>query len=262
MTGGCDDKDKIEEEIPEVSPESPDKFVYVIFPVNALGDHAYNDLVLAGILEAQKKAGFYTMLYAPIDMEEGILMLNLALDGINSAKKGECLAIIAGNEYEEATRQWLQGKKLRDGFGDDVLLFETNGTDLPIHTFLINMYGASYIAGSIASLFSYQAAVLAANAQDLSIQRSITGFSEGFIDNGGTSVSTCHISDNHEGYSMQARAYELTDSLTETHRFIYPIAGGSNQGVYRYSRETLTSSILPVWTSTSQHTPHISCSRR
>ena len=82
MTGGCDDKDKIEEEIPEVSPESPDKFVYVIFPVNALGDHAYNDLVLAGILEAQKKAGFYTMLYAPIDMEEGILMLNLALDGI------------------------------------------------------------------------------------------------------------------------------------------------------------------------------------
>ena len=162
MTVGCDDKDKIEEEIPEVSPESPDKFVYVIFPVNALGDHAYNDLVLAGILEAQKKAGFYTMLYAPIDMEEGILMLNLALDGINSAKKGECLAIIAGNEYEEATRQWLQGKKLRDGFGDDVLLFETNGTDLPIHTFLINMYGASYIAGSIASLFSYQAAVLAA----------------------------------------------------------------------------------------------------
>ena len=132
MTGGCDDKDKIEEEIPEVSPESPDKFVYVIFPVNALGDHAYNDLVLAGILEAQKKAGFYTMLYAPIDMEEGILMLNLALDGINSAKKGECLAIIAGNEYEEATRQWLQGKKLRDGFGDDVLLFETNGTDLPL----------------------------------------------------------------------------------------------------------------------------------
>lgn len=58
MTVGCDDKDKIEEEIPEVSPESPDKFVYVIFPVNALGDHAYNDLVLAGILEAQKKAGF------------------------------------------------------------------------------------------------------------------------------------------------------------------------------------------------------------
>ncbi len=99
------------------------------------------------------------------------------------------------------------------------------------------MYGASYIAGSIASLFSYQAAVLAANAQDLSIQRSITGFSEGFIDNGETSVSTCYISDNHEGYSMQARAYELTDSLTETHRFIYPIAGGSNQGVYRYSRE-------------------------
>lgn len=156
----------------------------------------------------------------------------------------------------------MQGKKLRDGFGDDVLLFETNGTDLPIHTFLINMYGASYIAGSIASLFSYQAAVLAANAQDLSIQRSITGFSEGFIDNGGTSVSTCYISDNHEGYSMQARAYELTDSLTETHRFIYPIAGGSNQGVYRYSRETLTSSILLVWTSTSQHTLHISCSRR
>ena len=68
MIGSCDDKDKIEEEIPEVLPESPDKFVYVIFPVNALGDHAYNDLILAGVLEAQKKAGFYTMLYAPTDL--------------------------------------------------------------------------------------------------------------------------------------------------------------------------------------------------
>ena len=59
MTGGCDDKDKIEEEIPEVSPESPDKFVYVIFPVNALGDHAYNDLVLAGILGSAEDSGSY-----------------------------------------------------------------------------------------------------------------------------------------------------------------------------------------------------------
>lgn len=236
LTGGCDDK-KGEEEIPEPSPDYSDKGVYVIFPVNALGDHAYNDLILEGILKAQKKLGFTTMLYAPASMEEGVQMLELILNSMSHAEKGENLAIIAGNEYEAATRQWIQAKELRNGFEDDVLLFETNSTDLPMHTFLINMYGASYIAGSIASLFSYQAAILAANAQDLSIQRGITGFQEGFTDNGGTSISTCYISDNYSGYSMQDKAYELTDSLTETNHFIYPIAGGSNQGVYRYSRE-------------------------
>lgn len=53
LAGGCDDKER-EVEIPEPSPDYSDKGVYVIFPVNALGDHAYNDLILEGILEAQK----------------------------------------------------------------------------------------------------------------------------------------------------------------------------------------------------------------
>lgn len=236
--GGCsDDKGEEIEEIPVPLPDYSDKAVYVLFPVNALGDHAYNDLVLKGILEAQKQLGFYVMPYAPADREEGAVMLQLILGIVNHADKGECLAVIAGNEYENEARQWLQGKTLREGFEDDVLLFETNSTDLPIHTFFINMYGASYIAGSIASLFSDRAAILAANALDISIRQNAAGFRDGFTDNGGIAVSACYLSEEHSGYSMQDRAYELTDSLAETNRFIYPIAGGSNQGVYRYSRE-------------------------
>lgn len=237
VIGGCDDKDDQEEEMPEPAPDYSGKVIYVIFPINALGDHAYNDLILKGILEAQKKLGFITMLYAPASMEEGIQMLHLVLNAVNYAEKGKSLAIIAGYEYEETTRQWTESKELRDGFEDDVLLFETNSTDLPIHTFLISMYGASYVAGSIASLFSHQAAILAANEQDLSIRRGIAGFQDGFMDNGGASVSTCYISEDFGGYLVQEKAYALTDSLAETNRFIYPIAGGSNQGVYRYSRE-------------------------
>ena len=236
--GGCsDDKGEEIEELPVPLPDYSDKAVYVLFPVNALGDHAYNDLILKGILEAQKQFGFDVMPYAPADMEEGAMMLRLILDIVNHAERGEILVVIAGNEYEEEVRRWLQGMTLREGFKEDVLLFETNSTDLPMHTFLINMYGASYIAGSIASLFSDRAAILAANALDPSIRQSETGFRDGFIDNGGLVVSSCYLSSDHSGYSMQDRAYELTDSLAETNRFVYPIAGGSNQGVYRYSRE-------------------------
>lgn len=88
-----------------------DKGVYVIFPVNALGDHAYNDLILEGILKAQKKLGFTTMLYAPASMEEGVQMLELILNSMNHAEKGENLAIIAGNEYEQPP---ANGYKLRN----------------------------------------------------------------------------------------------------------------------------------------------------
>ena len=61
-----------------------------------------------------------------------------------------------------------------------------------------------------------------------------------------TALSVCLVlrklgaqtTEDFNGYSMPQEAYQQTDSLTNlNYRFIYPVAGGSNQGIYRYSRE-------------------------
>lgn len=211
--------------------------VYVLFPINALGDQAYHDLALEGVLRAEKKLNIDTMLYSPSTIEEGNSMLHLILDIINNEEPGESLLIITSHEYEEVFRQWLKGKTLRKGLAQDVLMLGEAGSDLPLHTCRISLYGASFMAGAIASLFADQAAVVAANSNDRTHLPGIDGFRQGFQENGGLDVSINYLADDFSGDSRSQEAYELSGKLSETYRFIYPLAGGSNQGVYRYSRE-------------------------
>ena len=58
MTVGCDDKDQNRRgDSGSLTGIPPTSSCMLIFTrLTHLGDHAYNDLVLAGILEAQKKA--------------------------------------------------------------------------------------------------------------------------------------------------------------------------------------------------------------
>lgn len=213
--------------------------VSIVFSPQGLGDHAYNDLILRGVMEAQEEADVEITIYSPNTLDEGKSMIQGWLYWLMD--RGEIDAIvIAGNEYEASIREWMaaEGDNIRDELFRKMLLFETSGTDLPLYTFMINMYGASYIAGSIATLFADSAAVIGANAADMSLKRNIDGFCDGFMDNAGKDVVASYLAPDFNGYSMPQEAYRQTDSLTGlNYRFIYPVAGGSNQGVYRYSRE-------------------------
>lgn len=214
--------------------------ISILFSPQGLGDHAYNDLILKGALEAQQETGTEVTIYSPSTLEEGEGLIEYWLYYIIADSTKNNALVIAGNEYEPFVKDWIERKKdtLTEELLRKILLFETSDTELPVYTFMINMYGASYIAGSIATLFTDSAAVIAANPTDLSLKRNVDGFRDGFLDNAGLSVATSYLASDFNGYSMPQEAYEQTDSLTDlNYQFIYPVAGGSNQGVYRYSRE-------------------------
>lgn len=216
------------------------KQISIVFSPKGLGDHAYNDLILKGALEAQEEVNAEITFYSPNTLEEGEGMIQGWLYWLLQEESVDAI-IIAGNEYEKSIRKWIADggeDKPSDEMFKKMLLFETGSTDLPLYTFMINMYGASYIAGSIATLFADSAAVIAANNTDMSLKRNIDGFRDGFVENGGKNVAISYLSQDFNGYSMPLEAYRQADSLAGLHyRFIYPVAGGSNQGVYRYSRE-------------------------
>ena len=74
-----------------------------------------------------------------------------------------------------------------------------------------------------------------ANGFDASIAESAKGFSAGFA---ADSLECIYLSEQKGGgYDLSFEAYAACSSLVQSHDFLFPIAGGSNSGVYRFLRE-------------------------
>lgn len=218
----------------EVTDESyASKQVIVLFSPGGIGDMGYNDQILRGLQTIRLEKNFQLLFSAPSSLEEGEKIFNDWLEMDTGAT--ECLFILAGNEYEEMAYRLLSANGSSE---KQVLLFETMRSDIPAYTFSISMEGASYLAGAAAaSLISGEAAVLCGSSNDATVNRAATGFTKGFVDNGGTGVDVYYLSDDWTGYAMSDSAYRKTAQLAQTYRYLFPVAGGSNFGVYRYARE-------------------------
>lgn len=218
----------------EVAEESyASKQVIVLFSPGGIGDMGYNDQILRGLQTIRQEKNFQLLFSAPSSLEEGGKIFS---DWLNmDTGPVECLFILAGNEYEEMASRLLPAINSPD---KQVLLFETTKSDIPAYTFRISMEGASYLAGAAAaSLINGKAAVLCGSSNDATVNRAATGFTQGFIDQGGTGVDVFYLSDSWQGYAMSDSAYRKTAQLSQSYRFLFPVAGGSNLGVYRYARE-------------------------
>lgn len=228
LTIGCSSGAK------EVADESyASKQVIVLFSPGGIGDMGYNDQILRGLQTIRQEKNFQLLFSAPSSLEEGEKIFS---DWLNmDTGPVECLFILAGNEYEEMACRLLPSIRLPE---KQVLLFETMKSDIPAYTFSISMEGASYLAGTAAaSLISGEAAVLCGSSNDATVNRAATGFTKGFLDHGGAGVDVFYLSDNWTGYAMSDSAYRKTVQLAQKYRFLFPVAGGSNLGVYRYARE-------------------------
>lgn len=207
--------------------------VIVLFSPGGVGDMTYNDQILRGVQQMNKEREIQLLLSSPssVDEAEKIFTDWLAMDG-NGVK---ALFVLAANEYEEMTMRHLSTGNYP---GKEVLLFETRTQDIPqAYTFSITMYGACYLAGGVATVFTDRAAVLCANSNDHAVNEGGEGFAKGFTENKGAEAPIFYLSDSWQGYAMPDSAYRKTAELATQYRYIFPIAGGSNMGVYRYARE-------------------------
>ncbi|MGM9699401.1 MAG: BMP family ABC transporter substrate-binding protein [Prevotella sp.] len=215
--------------------------VEVVVTPSGFGDLGYNDIILAGLEESRQRLGFDLVMHVPASVDEGIAIYR------KWAEKKGCgerrLFVFASNQYEAALRSL---GVLPTAAESDVLLFETGIPMAGVYTFRIGMYGAAYLIGAYTALTNYagenrKAAAMAANPYDSNVDGAVVGFRDGFADAGGADVAIRYLSaDQGAGYNLPTEAYSLCTSLhDEGYGFFFPVAGGSNKGVYQFSRNWL-----------------------
>lgn len=211
--------------------------ITVVTSINGPGDNGYNDQIIAGVMEVANSRGVEVSLVHPATTAEAKSVLNTwKQDGGDKPE----LLLLAGSDYEELART--------DGTGLDsnhtVFLFESSGENMPqgVKTFRIARYGVSYLAGCMAQ-GSSSAKIVMAMRGDKTIEEAAEGFTDGYnaYSNGGM-LTTDYLSETVSGYAMPENAYRLAKNITTG--FIFPLAGGSNSGIYKSTREELLSMLL------------------
>jgi len=206
----------------------------ILFSPAGLGDSGYNDMILYGIQQSQIDNGFCLNMHLPDSVEKGwnIYQQWLSMDETDAKKR---MFIFAGNDYEELLIQQPPTNVMNKA----VVLFETSENIANVFSFNLETYGAAYIIGRLASDITNSAVVLAANPEDKNLEHCIVGFKDGYtVEEAMHDVTVSYLADKKGmGYNMADKAYQFSYELYQFHSFVFPLAGRSNMGVWRYTRE-------------------------
>lgn len=210
--------------------------IIVLFSPGGLGDRGYNDLILKGLQKVRvKRQDVQLLFHSPSSEAEAERIFD---DWLKLKSKGlPCLFVLASNDYVAMTERLLAETPITSRY-KDVLLFEVGKEQqLPVSTFKISMYGTSYMAGAFAAFCpGNKALVMLGNSNDNTIRHAANGFIDGYADNGKV-ADVASLADDWHGYMMENDAYRKMYDWAKDYDFVYPVAGGSNMGIYRYLRE-------------------------
>lgn len=218
----------------EPVPDAVKPQVIFLFSPGGLGDMSYNDCILEGVQQFKaENRDIDTYIYSPESLEEAERIFSDWL--VRPGNGIPVLFALASNDYEPMAEKYLAGSSLADG--KSILLFESDRqyADERIHTFQISTFGASYLAGKTAALCAggRKALAVLANDSDRPIGIARDGFVEGF----GGECDVEYLADDWTGYVQAGLTYRKMSTWSREYGFIFPVAGGSNAGIYRYSRE-------------------------
>ena len=214
--------------------------VEVVLSPHGVGDQGYNDKILRGLQTACVRYGFTLAIHIPQEKEQGIRIYE---EWLNDTHVDECkrsLFVFSGSEYEYL----LDSITLPDDPRKDVLMFETDRSVDGIYTFNVGCYAASYLAGATSVLDTggseQKALVIAANPHDSNVRRAVDGYRDGYIAAGGNGCDVIYLSEEPDGgYRMPDEAYRACLEREGEYEIYFPVAGASNKGAYRFSRENV-----------------------
>lgn len=231
---------------------APEHQIVFLFSPGGLGDMGYNDCILTGLQRfklAHPQEDIF--MYSPqsLDEAEGIFSdwLNRPGSDIHT------MFVLASSDYEALAEEYLGRVTLSDN--KQVLLFESDKDfGARTSTFQISMYGASYLAGRMAAnaVADGNALIVLANRSD----RPISVAKDGFIDGFGSECVIEYLAEDWTGYISSALAYQKMEDWSKDYGFIFPVAGGSNSGIYRYSREFADGPLLAGVDVDQSHLSH------
>lgn len=226
FAAGCaSDDDPADVETPAV-PE-----VTLASSLSGSGDNGYNDLILTGALRFNEEHTVNMSLLHPDDLDDAGILLDEWLT--STRNQAQALLVLASDDYKEL----VAGKDLQLAANQRILVFECGEDNLPagVSSFHIRRYGASYLAGCMAHESPKAYVVAAMKGNDL-LDSAAQGFCEGYQAASGQAATVCYLAQDYTGYASPNEAYRLAKDF-EDECFIYPLAGGSNSGFYKYTRE-------------------------
>ena len=203
----------------------------VIASMGGLGDMGYNDQILSGTMHFYEANNVSMNLIRPNSTGEVRQAVQKWQAETKNLKKS--LLVLAGSEYENVLTE--SNVQLEDN--QQILVFETKNQNLPkgVSSFYINRYGASYLAGCMAK--EHEAAtIVAAMPGTPTLNDAIAGFSDAYRTHSQQEAEVIYLADDESGFNMADNAYRVVGEIHNT--FIFPLAGGSNKGIYKYSRES------------------------
>lgn len=208
--------------------------VDILFDPGGLGDRGYNDSILRGILQTAKKYDLELSFHSPDSLEAGWRKYEKWLAELPD-QSGKSLFIFASQAYERLLRASAPGR-LENG---SLLVIESEERIDNVASFRVDLYGGSYCIGRLAGTVATDATVVLANSENPHLRRCAEGFAEGFEDavEGAQVETICLSSDVSQGYDRPDETYHLAYSLFQTNQFVFPVAGGSNMGIYKYTRD-------------------------
>lgn len=202
---------------------------------------SYNDCILEGVQNFKKEhPEVDVFISSPNTLEEVERIFTdwLKRPGSNIP----VLFVLASSDYQQLVDDYEPVYPLTPN--KSILLFESlkEYENEKIHTFHMSMYGASYLAGESAYLCTgnTNSLVVLGSSTDQPIESARDGFFAGL----GTECDVECLADDWTGYIMPSATYRKMEEWASKYNFIFPVAGGSNAGIYRYSREFPNSPFL------------------
>jgi basic membrane protein A len=239
--------DDDEEEEPVVARPS----VTYMTSVSGLGDNGYNDLIMQGVMTfAEKNPDVEVYLRFPSSTDDARQMLEEWQTKTADEASSEQLLLLGESAYAPL----LQTAASPLAEHQRILVVESDSITSPLQrvsTLHIRRYGAAYLTGCLAREAEY-AFVMAAYPGDTIVRDAERGFCEGYHDAGGKTAEVHYLASDAGGYAMPNAAYSWLTSLSDSlgggfwipDAFIFPLAGGSNNGVYKYTRDQEISLLL------------------
>lgn len=203
------------------------------------GDKGYNDQILDGLMKFHTEQDVSLSMLHPCNLEEAGQLLDAWIRETEKTTT-PALLVMADSEYLNI----LQQRTFTLSEQQTILLFEcVSDRPLPdgVHTFRVGRYGVSYLAGCMAS--GAQAAyVIAATEGIATVDDAVRGFCDGFSATTHREATVHLLAEDYHGFSMPNEAYQFVSTLYD--EFVFPVAGGSNSGIFKYTRDEPFSTLL------------------
>lgn len=203
--------------------------ITVVTPLSGLGDNGYNDEALAGVLKAVSNSSIDVSLLRPKTLEQvGEYVRQWSTHETSNRR----LLILADAEYSGLLSD------VNTSPSKSVLLFENDGKSISsdIATFRISRYGTAYLSGCLA-MGSEKVHIIHGKKGDPTSEEAAKGFADGYLKSRHDGKIIYHsLSDTYSGWSMPDSLYRL--AAENQNDFFFPLAKGSNAGVYKFSRES------------------------